>query len=145
MPIIARDDVRQRRQMQAQMQSQGMTENGVGGFSDAYLGGMPSKRRKLIEQQKPRILLSPTPNHSSISISIDRLVSESVRRSGVTEVEGAAAAVAGDAGVRRAFGQAIRGCLYQHPQRETAPDFPDPLRFPNATKYFAKRDETSEK
>ncbi|XP_046737981.1 large proline-rich protein BAG6 isoform X2 [Diprion similis] len=144
-PIIARDGIRQRRQLQVQMQSQGMAGSGVGGFSDAYLGGMPSKRRKLIEQQKPRILLSPTPNHSAVSISMERLVRDSVVRAGIEEVDGAAAAVATDAGVRRAFGQAIRGCLHQHPQRPTAPDFPDPLRFPNATKYFAKHDETTEK
>ncbi|XP_046415664.1 large proline-rich protein BAG6 [Neodiprion fabricii] len=144
-PIIARDGIRQRRQLQVQMQSQGMAGSGVGGFSDAYLGGMPSKRRKLIEQQKPRILLSPTPNHSVVSISMERLVRDSVVRAGIEEVDGAAAAVATDAGVRRAFGQAIRGCLHQHPQRQTTPDFPDPLRFPNATKYFAKHDETTEK
>ncbi|XP_012267221.2 large proline-rich protein BAG6 isoform X2 [Athalia rosae] len=144
-PIIARDGVRQRHQLQVQMHSQGMGESGVGGFSDAYLGGMPSKRRKLIEQQKPRILLSPTPNHSAVSISVERLTRESIGRAGVEEVEGVGATVAADVGVRRAFGQAIRGCLHQHPQRQTAPDFPDPLRFPNATKYFAKKDETSKK
>lgn len=137
-PIIARDGVRQRRQ-------QGVTGSGVGGFSDAYLGGMPSKRRKLIEQQKPRILLSPTPNHSSVAISMERLVRDSVGRAGIEEVEGVAATVATDVGVRRAFGQAIRGCLHQHPQRQTAPDFPDAIRFPNATKYFAKNDDTNTK
>ncbi|XP_078051646.1 uncharacterized protein LOC144477769 isoform X2 [Augochlora pura] len=135
-PIIARDGVRQRRQLQIQ----GMTNGGVGAFSDAYLGTLPTKRRKLIEQQKPRLLLSPTPNHSAISASIELLVREGVTRAGVEEVAGAAVAVAVDPGVRRAFGQAIRDCL--NPRRYESPDFPDPLRFPDATKYFADQDST---
>lgn len=134
MPIIARDGVRQRRQLQMQ----GMTNGGVATFSDAYLGTLPTKRRKLIEQQKPRLLVSPTPNHSAIAASMERLVREGVSRAGVEDVEGAAVAVAVDPGVRRAFGQAIRDCL--NPRGYGTPDFPDPLRFPNATKYFADQD-----
>ncbi|XP_076663872.1 large proline-rich protein BAG6 isoform X3 [Andrena cerasifolii] len=133
-PIIARDGVRQRRQLQMQ----GMTNGGVATFSDAYLGTLPTKRRKLIEQQKPRLLVSPTPNHSAIAASMERLVREGVSRAGVEDVEGAAVAVAVDPGVRRAFGQAIRDCL--NPRGYGTPDFPDPLRFPNATKYFADQD-----
>ncbi|XP_076387799.1 uncharacterized protein LOC100875279 isoform X2 [Megachile rotundata] len=133
-PIIARDGVRQRRQLQMQE----MTNGGVTTFSDAYLGTLPTKRRKLIEQQKPRLLVSPTPNHSAIAASMERLVREGVTRAGVEEVEGAAVAVAVDPGVRRAFGQAIRDCL--NPRRYGTPDFPDPLRFPNATKYFSDQD-----
>ncbi|XP_048262661.1 large proline-rich protein BAG6 isoform X4 [Bombus terrestris] len=133
-PIIARDGLRQRRQLQMQ----GITNSGVATLSDAYLGTLPTKRRKLIEQQKPRLLVSPTPNHSAIAASMERLVREGVTRAGVEEVEGAAIAVAVDPGVRRAFGQAIRDCL--NPHRLGTPDFPDPLRFPNATKYFADQD-----
>ncbi|XP_032668447.1 large proline-rich protein bag6 isoform X2 [Odontomachus brunneus] len=133
-PIIARDGVRQRRQLQMQ----GVTNSGVTTFSDAYLGGLPTKRRKLIEQQKPRLLVSPTPNHSTIAASMERLVREGVGRAGVEEVEGAAVAVAADPAVRRAFGQAIRDCL--NPCRYGTADFPDPLRFPNATKYFADQE-----
>ncbi|KAK9300653.1 hypothetical protein QLX08_006697 [Tetragonisca angustula] len=133
-PIIARDGLRQRRQLQMQ----GITNGGVATLSDAYLGTLPTKRRKLIEQQKPRLLVSPTPNHSAIAASMERLVREGVTRAGVEEVEGAAIAVAVDPGVRRAFGQAIRDCL--NPHRLGTPDFPDPLRFPNATKYFADQD-----
>ncbi|XP_076643717.1 uncharacterized protein LOC143353972 [Halictus rubicundus] len=133
-PIIARDGVRQRRQLQ----TQGMTNGGVTTFSDAYLGTLPTKRRKLIEQQKPRLLVSPTPNHSAISASMERLVREGVTRAGVEEVDGAAIGVAVDPGVRRAFGQAIRDCL--NPRSYESPDFPDSTRFPNATKYFADQD-----
>lgn len=131
MPIIARDGMRQRRQLQLQ-------GGGVTAFSDAYLDGLPSKRRKIVEQQKPRLLVSPTPNHSSIPASMERLVRESVVRAGVEEADGAAAAVAADPGVRRAFGQAIRDCL--NPRRLQTPDFPDARRFPNATRYFTEKD-----
>nr|XP_031836800.1 large proline-rich protein BAG6-like [Nomia melanderi] len=133
-PIIARDVVRSR----GQLLTQGMTNGSVTTFSDAYLGILPTKRRKLIEQQKPRLLVSTTPNHSAISASLERLVRESVNRAGVEEVDGAAVAVANDPGVRRAFGQAIRDCL--NPCRCETADFPDPLRFPNATKYFVNQD-----
>lgn len=135
MPIIARDGARQRRQLQ--MQS--VTPNVTTTFSDAYLGGLPSKRRKLIAEQKPRLLVSPTQNHhSTITASMERLVREGVGRAGVEEVEGAAVAVAADPAVRHAFGQAIKDCL--NPRRYSTPDFPDPLRFPNATKYFADQE-----
>lgn len=120
------------------LQNQGMTNGGVATFSDAYLDTLPTKRRKLIEQQKPRLLVSPTPNRTAIAASIERLVREGVTRAGVEEVDGAAVAVAVEPGVRRAFGQAIRDCL--NPHRYGTPDFPDPLRFPNATKYFADQD-----
>ena len=131
MPIIARDSIRQRRQIQLQGRN-------VTTLSDAYLDGLPSKRRKIVEQQKPRLLVSPTSNHASIPASIERLVTDSVSRAGVDEADGAAAAVSTDPGVRRAFGQAIRDFL---PSRILqGPDFPDSQRFPNATKLFTDKD-----
>lgn len=75
--------MRQRRQMQ-EMAGAG----GVSTLSDAYLGGLPSKRRKLIEKQKPRLLAEPTPNQSPITASVERLVRDGVVRAGVDEVEG---------------------------------------------------------
>lgn len=128
-PIIARDGSRQRRQLQL-----GLSDGNVTTLSDAYLATMPSKRRKLVEQQKPSLLVSPTPNHSAIPSSMERLVRESVGRAGFEEVDGAVAALVADPTVRRAFGQAIRESL--NPRRYQTPDFPDPLRFPNATKFF---------
>ncbi|XP_015112243.1 large proline-rich protein bag6-B [Diachasma alloeum] len=132
-PIIARDGARQRRQLQL-----GLSGGSVTTLSDAYLATMPSKRRKLVEQQKPTLLASPTSNSSAIPASMERLIRESVGRAGVEEVDGAAAAVASDSTARRAFGEAIRECL--HPNRYQSPDFPDPLRFPNATRFFSDHD-----
>lgn len=132
-PIIARDGARQRRQLQL-----GLSGGSVTSLSDAYLATMPSKRRKLVEQQKPTLLASSTSNASAIPVSMERLIRDSVGRAGVEEVDGAAAAVATDTTVRRAFGEAIRESL--HPQRYQTPDFPDPLRFPNATKFFSDHD-----
>ena len=126
--MIARDGARQRRL------SQGISNGGVPTFSDAYLDCLPCKRRKIIQQEKPQILAHPTSSHSTITASIEKLVTESVSRAGVAEVEGASVAVANDLGVRTAFGRAVRDCL--QPQRYRTPDFPDPSRFPNATKFF---------
>lgn len=136
MPIIARDGSRQRRQLQL-----GLSNDNVTSLSDAYLATMPNKRRKLVEQQKPALLTNSTSNHSVIPSSMERLVRDSVGRAGVEEVEGAASAVAADPTVRRAFGQAIRECL--NPRRFQTPDFPDSLRFPNATRLFSESDRSS--
>lgn len=59
---------------------------------------------------------------------------ESIGRAGSEEVDGAISALIAEPTVRRAFGEAIRESL--NPRRYETPDFPDPLRFPNATKFF---------
>ncbi|XP_057324304.1 large proline-rich protein BAG6 [Microplitis mediator] len=129
-PIIARDGVRQRRQL-----ALGLSDSNVTTLSDAYLATMPSKRRKIVEQQKPSLLVSPSANSNSVvAASMERLVRESIGRAGSEEVDGAITALVGEPTVRRAFGQAIRESL--NPCRYETPDFPDPLRFPNATKFF---------
>ncbi|XP_003427974.1 large proline-rich protein BAG6 isoform X2 [Nasonia vitripennis] len=129
-PIIARDSVIQRRQTQLQAQQGGPIP-----FSDAYLSGLPSKRRKLIEQQKPQLLVSPTANSTAITASVERLVREGIGHTQLEEAEGAAHAVAATPAVRNAFGQAIKDCL--HPGRLRTPDFPNSARFPNASRLFA--------
>lgn len=127
---MARDAVRQRRQAQVQNLNGGSIP-----FSDAYMSCMPSKRRKLIEQQKPQLLVAPTPaNANAIAASVERLVRDGMVHSQVEEVEGAAHAVAAAPEVRTAFGQAIRDCL--HPSRLQSQDFPNSRRFPNASRYF---------
>ena len=137
MPIIARDSVRIRKQQQLEA-----LQGGPIPFSDAYLSCMPSKRRKLIEQQKPQLLASPTPNSTAITASVERLVREGIAHTPVEEVEGAARAVANSAGVRNAFGQAIKECL--HPARLKTPDFPNSARYPNATKILGDKDNEKE-
>lgn len=129
MPTIALDGASQRRSAPS------MPAGGIPNFSDAYLGCLPCKRRKIIQQEKLQLLSNPTPNHSTLSSSIERLVRESASRVGVAEVEGAAVAVANDSGVRTAFGNAIQdfGHLIR---RVDEPDFPNSERFPNATKFF---------
>ncbi|XP_058794384.1 large proline-rich protein bag6 isoform X2 [Phymastichus coffea] len=136
-PIIARDSIRQRRQVQIDALNGGPIP-----FSDAYLSSMPSKRRKLIEQQKPQLLMSPTPTSTAIAASVERLVREGISHSRVDEVEGSANAVANAPAVRSAFGHAIRDCI--HPSRLSTPDFPNSRRFPNATKVFARGEQDNE-
>lgn len=127
MPTIALDGASQRRSAPA---------GGITNFSDAYLGCLPCKRRKIIQQEKWQIVANPTSNHSTVSASIERMVRESISRVGVAEVEGAAAAVANDSAVKTAFGQAIQD--HGH-SRDHGSDFPNSERFPNATKFFCKK------
>ncbi|CAH0547365.1 unnamed protein product [Brassicogethes aeneus] len=114
-PIIARDAQKQRRQ------------NPQGPFSDAYLSGMPSKRRKIVNSSKPQG-------------SLPQVISESVRQA-VTS-SGLASAAPLDA-VVQAAGESIeiqtayRNLLRSSVQaslRENE-DF-TPERYPNASNYF---------
>ena len=136
MSVIARDSVRQRRQAQLNQ-----LQGGQMPFSDGYLSCLPSKRRKLVEQKKPQLLISPTSasgNNSAVVASVERLVRDSINRSGVEEISNAAGAVASEQDVRSSFGQAIKDCL--HPSKLKNSDFPDHNRFPNATRYFGNKD-----
>lgn len=130
--------MRQRRQVELQALQAG----GPMPFSDAYLSTMPSKRRKLIEQQKPQLLAGPTPQATAIAASVERLVREGMAHSQVDEAAGAASAVASTPAVRTAFGQAIKDCIPK--ARLRTPDFPNSARFPNATKYFADGDKADQ-
>ncbi|KAL7305815.1 hypothetical protein TKK_0002062 [Trichogramma kaykai] len=139
--VIARDNVRQRRASQMNQMQGGNVP-----FSDAYLNCLPSKRRKLIEQQKPQLLVPPTPPNSNnaIAASVERLVRDGITQTRVGEIEGAAKAVGSTSTARNAFGQAIKDCLNQ--TRFKTSDFPDAKRFPNATRFFgndAKSGESS--
>ncbi|CAB0029741.1 unnamed protein product, partial [Trichogramma brassicae] len=139
----ARDNVRQRRASQMNQMQGGNIP-----FSDAYLNCLPSKRRKLIEQQKPQLLVPPTPPNSNnaIAASVERLVRDGITQTRVGEIEGAAKAVGSTSTARNAFGQAIKDCLNQ--TRFKTSDFPDAKRFPNATRFFgndAKSETSKEK
>ncbi|XP_067008462.2 large proline-rich protein BAG6 [Anabrus simplex] len=112
-PIITRDTQRQRRQSTQPP------------FSDAYLSGMPSKRRKVVTSAKPQGNMS-------------QIITESVRRSledaGVRPVSGIETA-GDDLELQAAYREQMRSSVQQ--TLINNPDF-TPDRFPNATKYFAK-------
>ncbi|XP_076263344.1 large proline-rich protein bag6-A isoform X2 [Rhynchophorus ferrugineus] len=114
-PIITRDMQKQRRQ------------NSQPPFSDAYLSGMPSKRRKLVNKSKPQG-------------SLPQVISDSVREA--VTATGLTSAAPLDV-VTEAAGQSIdiqtayRTLLRQTVQANLRDneDF-TPERFPNTSKYF---------
>lgn len=115
-PIIARDTQRQRRQSSQKP------------FSDAYLSGLPPKRRKLIRSSKPQGNLSQV-----ISDGVRHAINAAGVSSSVTE------RVIAEAGkddvLQEAYKEQERICVSA--DLRSNPDF-NPNRFPNAFKYFDK-------
>ncbi|XP_075230242.1 large proline-rich protein bag6-A isoform X2 [Lycorma delicatula] len=115
-PIITRDTQRQRRQ------------NPQPPFSDAYLSGMPSKRRKLITSAKPQ---------GNLSQVISENMQAAVGAAGVTapgvEVGVVAQGAGADPTLRLAYRDQIRASVRQNLQSH--PDY-TPDKYPNAAKYF---------
>lgn len=114
-PIIARDAQKQRRQ------------NPQGPFSDAYLSGMPSKRRKIVTSSKPQG-------------SLPQVITESVRQavtatglSTVAPLETVAQAAGASLEIQSAYRSLLRTNV-QANLRDNE-DF-TPERFPNAANYF---------
>ncbi|KAK4877337.1 hypothetical protein RN001_009843 [Aquatica leii] len=114
-PIIARDSQRQRRQ------------NSQPPFSDAYLSGMPSKRRKIVTNSKPQG-------------SLPQVITDSVRRAvtatgltGVAPLETVAAAAGADLNIQSAYRNLLRSSVQSGLSNNE--DF-TPERFPNANNYF---------
>uniref|UniRef100_A0A1Y1L7K7 Large proline-rich protein BAG6 n=1 Tax=Photinus pyralis TaxID=7054 RepID=A0A1Y1L7K7_PHOPY len=114
-PIIARDTQRQRRQ------------NSQPPFSDAYLSGMPSKRRKIVTNSKPQG-------------SLPQVITESVRQavsasglSSVAPIETVAAAAGADLSIQTAYRNLLRSSVQSGLTNNE--DF-TPERFPNANNYF---------
>ncbi|KAJ8919800.1 hypothetical protein NQ315_006329 [Exocentrus adspersus] len=114
-PIIARDAQKQRRQ------------NPQGPFSDAYLSGMPSKRRKIVASGKPQG-------------SLPQVITESVRQavtatglSSVAPLETVAQAAGASTEIQAAYRSLLRSNV-QANLRDNE-DF-TPERFPNAAHYF---------
>ncbi|GLH04977.1 Uncharacterized protein GBIM_10621 [Gryllus bimaculatus] len=110
-PIIARDSQRQRRQ------------NPQTPFSDAYLSGMPSKRRKVVTSAKPQG-------------NLNQIITESMRsaldEAGVRPVAGVETA-GEDLELQAAYREQVRSAVQD--SLSNNPDF-TPERFPNATKYL---------
>ncbi|KAG8229624.1 hypothetical protein J437_LFUL002349 [Ladona fulva] len=125
-PIIARDSIRQRRQGPQPP------------FSDVYLAGMPSKRRKVVSNSKHR---------GSVSQVISDRVRQAVEASGVgtgvsndgsgaiTGPEQLGQAAAGDQALQQAYREHVLVCLRRRIHSD--PDF-TPERFPNTASYLLK-------
>ncbi|XP_022176814.1 large proline-rich protein bag6-A isoform X1 [Myzus persicae] len=111
-PVIARDSQRQRRQGTQPP------------YSDAYLSGMPNKRRKIVTSSKPQ---------GSLSQIIAKNLEVAMGAAGVainTEVITSAGA---DTAVQNAYTERIR--TFGRSGLDTHPDF-CPTRYPNASKFF---------
>uniref|UniRef100_A0A2S2PR33 Large proline-rich protein BAG6 n=1 Tax=Schizaphis graminum TaxID=13262 RepID=A0A2S2PR33_SCHGA len=111
-PVIARDSQRQRRQGTQPP------------YSDAYLSGMPNKRRKIVTNSKPQ---------GSLSQIIAKNLEVAMGAAGVainTEVITSAGA---DTAVQNAYTERIR--TFGRSGLDTHPDF-CPIRYPNASKFF---------
>ncbi|KAF4518320.1 hypothetical protein B566_EDAN009108 [Ephemera danica] len=112
-PVITRDMQRQRRQQSEQPP-----------FSDAYLSGMSSKRRKLISSSKPQ---------GTVSQVISESLTQAAGAAGVSTTEHLARAAGADTGLQAAYKEEVKKAVSQ--QLASNPDF-TPDRFPNASKYF---------
>ncbi|XP_065344272.1 large proline-rich protein BAG6 [Cloeon dipterum] len=111
-PVISRDIQRQRRQ----------TEQPP--FSDSYLSGMSSKRRKLVSNGKPQ---------GGVNQVIAKAVANAATTIGIPNTEQLAKAAGSDSGVQAAYKEEVKKCVQQ--QLSLNPDF-TAERYPNANKYF---------
>lgn len=115
-PIISRDRERQRRQAVQ------------GPLSDAYLTGMPSKRRKVVASAKP---------HTNLARVITESMSSALGAAGVACVDpGLAETAGGDTSLRAAYKEQVRNTLT--PTLRHHPDF-TPEKYPTAAKLFTPK------
>ncbi|XP_066907198.1 large proline-rich protein BAG6 isoform X4 [Halyomorpha halys] len=115
-PIISRDRERQRRQAVQ------------GPLSDAYLAGMPSKRRKVVASSKP---------HGNLARVISESMNTALGAAGVARVEPNLAETAGgDTSLRAAYKEQVRTTLT--PTLRHHPDF-SPEKYPAAAKLFVPK------
>jgi len=111
-PVIARDSQRQRRQGTQPP------------YSDAYLSGMPNKRRKIVTSSKPQ---------GPLSQIIAKNLEVAMGAAGVAVNKEVTTSVGADTGVQNAYTERIR--KFGRSGIETHPDF-CPDRYPNASKFF---------
>lgn len=115
-PIINRDRERQRRQAVQ------------GALSDAYLAGMPSKRRKMVTSAKP---------HTNLARVISESMNSALGAAGVDGAEpGLAETAGGDTSLRAAYKEQVRNTLT--PTLRQHPDF-TPEKYPAAAKLFTSK------
>ena len=115
-PIIARDTTRQRR------------PNTQAPLSDAYLAGMPPKRRKVVAANKPQ---------GSLSEVISANMGSAIQSSGVPTAGSALVMeeASNDPRLREAYREQLRSTVRANLANN--PDF-SAERFPNAAQYFGK-------
>ncbi|XP_059485731.1 large proline-rich protein BAG6 [Neocloeon triangulifer] len=111
-PVISRDIQRQRRQPDQAP------------FSDSYLSGMSSKRRKLVSGSKPQ---------GSVDQVIAKSVATAATAAGVSNAEQLAKAASSDTTLQAAYKEEVKKSVQQ--QLSLNPDF-SAERHPNANKYF---------
>ncbi|XP_050431835.1 large proline-rich protein BAG6 isoform X2 [Adelges cooleyi] len=111
-PVISRDSQRQRRQ------------GAQPPYSDAYLSGMPNKRRKIVTNSKPQ---------GSLSQIITKNLEVAMGAAGVAVNKEVTASVGADTAVQNAYTERIR--TFGRSGLDTHPDF-SPDRYPNASKFF---------
>lgn len=117
-PVITRDIGKQRRQ------------NSQPPFSDAYISGMSSKRRKIISESKP-------------SMDVTNMLSDGVRNaiatSGISStstmplVDEISSTIASDPAVQNSYKEALKANARERIKND--PDFSSE-KFPNSSKYF---------
>ncbi|GAB0100361.1 hypothetical protein DMENIID0001_163930 [Sergentomyia squamirostris] len=116
-PIISQDVQKQRRQPEQLP------------FSDAYLSGMSSKRRKMITCSKPssdiQEVLNDSVRHAIKSTGLTRASS--------TSIDEISRTIASDSNVQSAYQEEMKATLGQHVKNH--PDY-KPDRFPSSSKYF---------
>lgn len=111
-PVIARDSQRQRRQGTQPP------------YSDAYLSGMPNKRRKIVTNSK---------SQDPLSQIIAKNLEVAMDAAGVPVNKEVTASVGADTEVQNAYTERIR--TFGRSGLDTHPDF-NPNRYPNASKFF---------
>ncbi|XP_062709069.1 large proline-rich protein BAG6 isoform X7 [Aedes albopictus] len=130
LPVITRDITRQRRQIPQ------------GPYSDAYISGMSSKRRKLIVETKPS---SDVPSlisdgvrqafHSTAINPASASSSNSNMASSNPSVDELARTISDDAALQSSYCETMKASIRERLSKD--PDY-DAKRFPNCSKYFEK-------
>ncbi|XP_065090600.1 large proline-rich protein BAG6 isoform X2 [Ochlerotatus camptorhynchus] len=124
LPVITRDIARQRRQ------------NPQGPYSDAYISGMSSKRRKLIAETKPSSdvpsLISDGVRQAFHSTGINPASASSSNSNGLDEL---ANTISDDAALQSSYCETMKASIRERLTKD--PDY-DAKRFPNCSKYFEK-------
>lgn len=136
LPTITRDIARQRRQ------------NPQSPFSDSYISGMSSKRRKLIAETKPpsdipslisdgvrQAFHSSNINPASVFSSNANVASGNSTNDAPATLDELASTISEDSAVHRAFCETMKSSVRERLAKD--PDY-DPKRFPNCSKYFEK-------